>query len=232
MLEVVNLHAGYGPIPVLADINLTVKGGEIVTVLGRNGAGKTTLMRAISGALSATSGSVRLAGDTISGLPSYSVARQGLAYVRQGRGIFAKLTVEENLLVGTRANASGNGRIPESVYEYFPILAERRSQLRGTLSGGQQQQLAIGRALCGDPRMLLLDEPSEGVQPNIVHQIGVFLRAIVAERSLSVLLVEQNLELGLKTAHRCIVIEKGRVVHEAPPTEFENEEVLRRFLAI
>jgi urea ABC transporter ATP-binding protein UrtE len=232
MLEVLDLHAGYGPVPVLTGISLTLKDGEILTVLGRNGAGKTTLMRAIAGALPTTSGNTRLAGATITGLPPYRIARQGLAYVPQGRGIFPKLTVEENLTIGTRAQGARGGRIPRSVYDHFPILAERRAQLGGTLSGGQQQQLAIGRALCGDPRLLLLDEPSEGIQPNIVQQIRVFLRAVVAEGSLSVLLVEQNLELGLKVADRCIVIEKGRVVHEALPSEFENEEVLRRFLAI
>jgi ABC-type branched-subunit amino acid transport system ATPase component len=189
-------------------------------------------MRTIAGILPTTGGSVQFAGESITGLPPYCIAYRGLAYVPQGRGIFPKLTVEENLTIGTRAQRLRGARIPEVIYNYFPILAERSDQLGGTLSGGQQQQLAIGRAMCGNPKILILDEPSEGVQPNIVQQIGTFLREIVANGDMSVLLVEQNLELGLKASDRCIVLEKGRVVHEALPAAFEDQALLSSFLSI
>lgn len=232
MLEVSDLCASYGPVPVLAGISLQLREGEILGVLGRNGAGKTTLMRTIAGALQSTRGNVSLKGRQLTGLKSYDIARAGLAYVPQGRGIFPQLSVHENLILGTRAQGKRNASIPKMVYEYFPILAERQVQLGGTLSGGQQQQLAIARALCGMPTVLLLDEPSEGIQPNIVDQIGDFLKDIVSRSGLSVILVEQNLNLGLTAPSRCIVIEKGRVVHEAPPADFQDQELLKRFLAI
>jgi ABC-type branched-subunit amino acid transport system ATPase component len=140
MLDIHGLCAGYGPVPVLNGISLGVEPGEILGVLGRNGVGKTTLLRTIAGLLPATSGTVNLDGENVSGLPSYRIAKRGLAYVPQGRGIFPQLTIEENLTIGTRAQNSRRAQIPEKVYEYFPILAERRRQLGGTLSGGQQQQ--------------------------------------------------------------------------------------------
>jgi len=232
MLDVTDLHAGYGPLPVLDGISLSLRPGEVITVLGRNGAGKTTLLRTLTGQLPTTSGTARLAGEPITGLPPYRIARKGLAYVPQGRGIFPKLTVEENLTLGTRVLPDRKPVVAEEIFERFPILHERRRQLAGTLSGGQQQQLALGRALAGRPRLLLLDEPSEGIQPNIVDQIGAFLRDFVAGGETSVLLVEQNLTLGLAAGDRFVFVEKGRVVHEAMPDEMKDEEMLSRYLAV
>ncbi|GEO16981.1 urea ABC transporter ATP-binding subunit UrtE [Microvirga aerophila] len=232
MLSVRNLSAGYDSVPVLDNITLDVRAGEIVVILGRNGVGKSTLMRTLAGALPPSSGSVVFQETEIAGWRPNQIARQGLAYVPQGRGIFPKLTVQENLLLGTRARRDRSGTIPDAIYTHFPILRERAFQDGGTLSGGQQQQLAIGRAMCGDPRLLLLDEPSEGIQPNIVWQIGQFLTTIARESQISVVLVEQNLDLALNVGDRCLVMEKGRIVHSGTPDEFRNEEVLRKFLAI
>ena len=230
MLEIADLHAAYGPVPVLAGVDLRVARGEVLALLGRNGVGKTTLMRSIIGLLRPSRGSARLEGDALIGLHPHQIARRGIAYVPQGRGIFAKLTVRENLLIGTRAAA--RAEIPEEVFERFPILKERVAQAGGTLSGGQQQMLAIARALCSRPKLLLLDEPSEGVQPNIVQEIGMLIRDIVERSGIAILLVEQNLDLALQTAHRCAFMEKGRIVHEGAPKELEDETILRRHLAI
>jgi urea transport system ATP-binding protein len=230
LLEIADLHAAYGPVPVLAGVDLRVARGEVLALLGRNGVGKTTLMRSIIGLLRPSRGSARLEGDVLTGLHPHQIARRGIAYVPQGRGIFAKLTVRENLLIGTRAAA--RAQIPEEVFEHFPILRERIGQPGGTLSGGQQQMLAIARALCSRPKLLLLDEPSEGVQPNIVQEIGMLIRDIVERSGIAILLVEQNLDLALQTAHRCAFMEKGRIVHQGAPQELEDENVLRRHLAI
>lgn len=231
MLSVKNLSAAYGSIPVLNDVTLDVRQGEVLALMGRNGVGKTTLMRTLAGQVPATQGEVLFKETNIVNWPSYRIAKQGVALVPQGRGIFPKLTVLENLTIGTRASRSGQG-IPETVYDYFPILAERKDQLGGTLSGGQQQQLAIARALCGSPSLILLDEPSEGIQPNIVHQIGLFLRRLVMETGLSVLLVEQNLDLAVTAADRCLIMEKGRIIHEGTADDLHNEEMLSQFLAV
>jgi urea ABC transporter ATP-binding protein UrtE len=230
MLEITDVHAAYGPVPVLVGVDLQVARGEVLALLGRNGVGKTTLMRSIIGLLRPTRGSARLEGEVLTGLHPHQIASRGLAYVPQGRGIFARLTVRENLLIGTRA--AGSGPIPEEVFEHFPILKERLGQAGGTLSGGQQQMLAIARALCSRPKALLLDEPSEGVQPNIVQEIGTLIRDIVERSRMAILLVEQNLDLALQTAHRCAFMEKGRIVHEGTPQELEHETILRRYLAI
>ena len=155
-----------------------------------------------------------------------------MAYVPQGRGIFAKLTVRENLLVGTRAQRDGAGCIPDEVFAYFPILQERLNQAGGTLSGGEQQMLAIARALCGQPAVLLLDEPSEGIQPTIVQELGRIIGRISESSGTSVLLVEQNIDLALETSRRCLVMEKGRIVHEGTPDDLRDEAVLSSFLAI
>jgi urea ABC transporter ATP-binding protein UrtE len=231
MLSVRGVHASYGAVPVLTGVDLDVSEAEVLTLFGRNGVGKTTLMRVLIGLLKPTEGQIIFAGRQIAGRPPNRIARLGVAYVPQGRGIFPTLTVRENLLIGTRARSDG-GSIPEAIYDFFPILKERLGQLGGTLSGGEQQMLALGRALCSAPKLLLLDEPSEGIQPNIVHQIGGLIRQIVSQTGISVLLVEQNLDLGLTVADRCIVMEKGSIVHEAAPQAFQNDAVLSEYLAI
>jgi urea ABC transporter ATP-binding protein UrtE len=232
MLDARSLEAAYSAVPVLLGVELTLRDGEILALLGRNGAGKTTLMRALIGLLPTTAGAITLGGQTISGLPPHVIARKGIAYVPQGRGIFPKLTVAENLELGTRSRPDGRADVPEVIFDYFPRLRERLAQQAGTMSGGEQQMLAIGRALAGDPKVLLLDEPSEGVQPSIVHQIGDLLKRVVRETGISVLLVEQNIDLALAAASRGLVMEKGRIVREGSMEEMSDEAVMREFLAV
>jgi urea ABC transporter ATP-binding protein UrtE len=211
MLHIENLSAGYGDVEVLHQIGLDVAPNEIVGVLGCNGAGKTTLVKAIMGLLPQVRGDIRFLGEPIAGLRTHEIARRGIGLVPQGRWIFPKLTVRENLMMGTQA--ARGGEILEEVFEYFPVLRARLAQHGGTLSGGEQQVLAIARALCGRPKLLLLDEPSDGVQPSLVELIGEVIPALCRNSSLAVLLVEQNLDLVLRSAQRCVVFENGRVVH-------------------
>lgn len=233
MLNVTGLKSGYGLLPVLHGVDLEIASGEVVGLLGRNGAGKTTLMRTLAGALPIKGGHVAVGGREVGGLKAYLRARSGIAHVPQGRGIFGRLTVEENLEVGTRAAGSRDVKAAlEEAYAYFPILRERRGQLAGTFSGGQQQMLAIARALCGQPKVLLLDEPSEGIQPNIVQEIAALVPRLASERQIAVLLVEQNIDLALHACSRCLVMDKGRIVHSAPSKTFQDEAVLTQFLAI
>jgi branched-chain amino acid transport system ATP-binding protein len=233
MLSVTGLKSGYGLLPVLHGVDLEIAPGDVVGLLGRNGAGKTTLLRALTGALPATAGAVSVGGRDVSRMRTYQRARSGIAHVPQGRGIFGRLTVEENLQVGTRAAGSRDLKLAlEEAYAYFPILRDRRGQLAGTFSGGQQQMLAIARALCGQPKVLLLDEPSEGIQPNIVQEIAALIPRLAQERRIAVLLVEQNLDLALHACGRCHVMDKGRIVHSAPSETFRNEALLTQFLAL
>jgi urea ABC transporter ATP-binding protein UrtE len=232
MLAVRALTSAYGSAQILNGVDLAIGKGEVVGLLGRNGVGKTTLMKTIMGIVRPTSGEVVLADRVVSAVPTYEIARAGVGYVPQGRGIFDKLTVEENLKMGLRANPSASAVIPDFIFERFPILAERCFQVAGTMSGGQKQQLAISRALCGDPKVLLLDEPSEGIQPNIVQDIGAFIRELAEVRAISVLLVEQNLGLVKSAADRFAIMVKGQVVHGGTPGELDDEEVLQRHLSV
>ncbi|WP_321958334.1 ABC transporter ATP-binding protein [Burkholderia cenocepacia] len=214
MLHIEKLSAGYGDAAVLHQIDLEVGPNEVVGVLGCNGAGKTTLVKAIMGLLPRVSGNVLFQGQSITGLRTHAIARRGIGLVPQGRWIFPKLTVRENLIMGTQA--AGGGAILDEVFEYFPILKSRLSQHGGTLSGGEQQVLAVARALCGRPKLLLLDEPSDGVQPNLVELIGEVIPTLCRRSQLAVLLVEQNLDLVLRSAQRCIVLKNGRLAHAGP----------------
>ena len=232
MLTIEALASGYGSAQILNHANLKVGKGEVVALLGRNGVGKTTLLKTIMGIVRPASGKTMLDGRLISNLRTHEIAKAGIGYVPQGRGIFDKLTVEENLRMGLRANSSASADIPDFVFERFPILHERRRQIAGTMSGGQKQQLAISRAMCGDPKVLLLDEPSEGIQPNIVQDIGVFIRHMAETREISVLLVEQNLGLVKSSADRFAIMVKGEVVYSGMPAELEDEEVLQRYLSV
>jgi urea ABC transporter ATP-binding protein UrtE len=232
MLRVSDIHSAYGAVPVLNGVSFSLAAGQVLTLLGRNGVGKTTLMRTIIGLLKPTAGRIELDGRAVTGLAPHAIARRGVAFVPQGRGIFAKLTVRENLLAGTRARTDRKETIPAEVFEYFPILQERLGQLGGTLSGGEQQMLAFARALCGAPRLMLLDEPSEGIQPNIVFELGRIIGRITTASDMAVLLVEQNIDLALQVAHRALVMEKGRIVHEGEPDDFRDDQTLRKLLAI
>lgn len=232
MLEIDALTAAYGSAQILNGVRLDVGEGEVVALLGRNGVGKTTLMKTAMGLVPATGGQVSLHGRDVTNMPTHGIARAGIGYVPQGRGIFDKLTVEENLRMGLRANPSASADIPAYIFERFPILAERRQQIAGTMSGGQKQQLAISRAMCGAPKVLLLDEPSEGIQPNIVQDIGLFLRQLVTTTKISILLIEQNLGLVKGAADRFAIMVKGEIVHRGLPAELEDENLLQRYLSV
>jgi len=224
MLSIQSLRSGYGLVPVLHDVSFTLNKGETLVLLGRNGVGKTTLLKSIMGIVKCTDGEVLLQGTNVMGWQPHRMARSGVAYVPQGRGIFPKLTVQENLLVGLRARRDGVRTIPAELLDMFPILKERMGQLAGTFSGGQQQILALARALCGAPDLLLLDEPSEGIQPSIVQQIADLLRHFNRELGLTVLLVEQNLELARRAGSRCLVMQKGRVTGSLSREDLDQDD--------
>ena len=232
MLRVNDLAVSYGTTPVLCGLSLSVDSGEIVAVIGRNAAGKTTLFKAIMGLLPAHSGTLSLDGENLTPLPAYQRARRGLGYVPQGRMIFAELTVQENLLIGADLNPKeGNKRI-EAILHQFPRLAERLRQLGGTLSGGEQQMLALGRTLVGNPKMLLLDEPTAGIQPSIVTEIEDRLRTINSQTDLPMIIVEHNLELVASLSSRVYVMNKGTIVAEIEPDQAQDESIVRAHLAI
>jgi branched-chain amino acid transport system ATP-binding protein len=234
VLTVAGLHAAYATARVLHGVDLEVDAGEVVAVLGRNGMGKTTLLRAISGARPpvCTSGSIRLGSEELLELPVWEVARRGVGAVPQGRRIFGSLTVEENLRIVARPG-HGLGWTPARVYELFPRLGERRRQRARTLSGGEQQMLAIGRALVTNPRLLVMDEPSEGLAFSVLATIQERL-ASLSQENLAVLIAEQNLDLALALAGRVYVLgENGRVTWHGTPEELRgNEQVLRAQLGV
>jgi len=228
MLDVEDIHTYYGDSHILHGVSLRVGAGEAVALLGRNGAGKTTVIRSIVGFTPPRAGRIVFEGAAIHGWPAYRIARLGLALVPQGRRIFAPLSVRENLLLGARAEGWSLSRI----FELFPRLKERQEQAGGTLSGGEQQMLAIGRALLTNGRMLLLDEPSEGLAPLIVREIGRIVHGLKGAR-LSILLIEQNYHLALRVADRVYVMNKGRIVYEGTPASLEgDEDVKRRYLGV
>jgi branched-chain amino acid transport system ATP-binding protein len=232
MLEVLDVSAGYATGTVLRGVSLTVAEGELLALLGRNGMGKTTLLRAIAGLRPPvlTRGSIRVAGEEVSTLPSYRVARRGVSLVPQGRRVFGSLTVEENLRIVARPN---RGWDLARVYDLFPRLVERRSQASSTLSGGEQQMLAIGRSLMTDPRLLLMDEPSEGLAPAVLDLILDRLRQIKLQGQ-AVLLAEQNVDLALEVADRvCILGEAGTIGWSGPPATLrDNPAILRELVGL
>ncbi|MEK7363502.1 MAG: ABC transporter ATP-binding protein [candidate division NC10 bacterium] len=231
MLEVQDLHVYYGEIHALKGVTLGVGKGEIVALLGNNGAGKTTTLKTLSGLLPARSGSVRLEGETLLGVPPHAIVLRGIAHVPEGRRIFNRLTVLENLEMGAYARADdGIGQDLERVFALFPRLKERRTQVAGTLSGGEQQMLAIGRALMAAPRILLLDEPSMGLAPVLVEQIFETIQGI-NRHGTTILLVEQNAAMALSIAHRGYVLETGAIVLTGTAGDLqENPEVRRAYL--
>lgn len=230
MLELTDLDAFYGNSRALQGINLTVASGEFLSVLGRNGVGKTTLMRSILGLMDRITGRLVLDGSDISALRTHQRARAGIAYVPQGRGILPRFTVRENLTLGTFAAKSPNG-IEEWVIELFPMLRDFLSRYGGNLSGGQQQQLAIARALLTQPKVMLLDEPTEGIQPNIVEQIEDVITRLNRERGITVILVEQNVKFARRASHRFALLEKGRVVARGAIAEL-TDELVQRHMAV
>ncbi|MGA8652754.1 MAG: ABC transporter ATP-binding protein [Xanthobacteraceae bacterium] len=231
LIATTKLRAGYATGDVLQDVSVEVGVGEIVGVLGRNGVGKSTLMRALMGLLPARGGSIVYRGEDITRRPANRRATLGIGYVPQGREVFAHMSVLDNLRMGQFINRTREFT-PDNVYGYFPFLRERSRQRAGTLSGGQQEMLAIARALVAGPDLLLLDEPSDGVQPSIVHDIGNFIVRLVEERPLGVLIVEQNIELMQRAAQRAYVMDKGRVVAAIGREELLNTELLASYLAV
>jgi len=240
LLEIQDIHTYYGDSYVLQGISLVVETGQIATLLGRNGMGKTTLIRSIAGLTPPRQGLIKLKGTSLTGLPSYKIAQLGISLVPQGRCIFPSLTVRENLLIPTSSLAGqqvgtrgGAGRWNlEKVMTEFPRLAERLKQFGGTLSGGEQQMLAIGRALMANPDIILMDEPSEGLAPVVVRHIGEIMRNI-REQGHSILLVEQNFKLAMTVADFVYIISTGRIVYQGLPPELEKQkEILNRHLGI
>jgi urea transport system ATP-binding protein len=231
MLAVQNLSFSYGAIQVLDDVTMVMPSGRITCILGRNGVGKTTLMMNVMGLLHPTIGAVFMGDRDLTDLPAEKHAAAGLGLVPQGRRIFAKLTVEENLRVALAARSRRASRIPEEIYDLFPILKSMSKRMGGDLSGGQQQQLAIARALVGEPTVLLLDEPTEGIQPNVIQQIGSVLKRLVAERGLTIVMVEQYLEFVKEIGDRFYLMDRRRVVAEGLTADLTTD-LVRRHLSV
>jgi urea transport system ATP-binding protein len=232
MLSIQRLTVGYGRSLILHDVSLDVAAGQVVCLMGRNGVGKSTLLKSIIGLLRPRAGSIELESADLTALAPYRRARAGIGYVPQGRGLFPQLTVRENLLMGLEA-APGRvaGAVLDEVHELFPVLATMAGRVAGTLSGGQQQQLAIARALMGRPKVLLLDEPTEGIQPSIIWEIERAVETLRAQRQLSILLVEQFVEFAMGLADYFYLMEKGTIVSRGSARELTEDKV-RAYLAV
>jgi len=229
MLAINDLHVAYGQSEVLHGLNIQVQPNEIVAIMGRNGMGKTTLMKSLMGIIPQRKGSIAMNGVELGGLKSYERVGQGLAYVPQGRMIFSTMTVKENIETGLVA--SGDSQVPPDIYELFPVLLEMKSRRGGNLSGGQQQQLAIARALATKPKVLLLDEPTEGIQPSIIREMARTLKRIRDSRGLSIIVSEQVLSFALDVADRVLVIENGEIVRDEP-REGVDEAQVAKYLSV
>ena len=231
MLKIKNLNQFYGESHTLWDVDLDVLPGTCTCLMGRNGVGKTTLLKSIMGLLPVSSGSISFEGNELAGKPAELRARKGIGYVPQGREIFTQLSVEENLRVALLARDDGLRDIPEYIFEIFPVLKQMLNRRGGDLSGGQQQQLAIGRALSISPKLLILDEPTEGIQPNIVHEIGDIILRLNQEKGLTILLVEQKLPFAKRVAQSFCILDKGRDV-ATDAIENLGEDVINRYLKV
>jgi urea transport system ATP-binding protein len=233
MLSIQDLNVYYGESHILRDVDLNVASGKMVCLIGRNGVGKTTLLKAIMGLLPPRSGEIYFEGIPLGKIPTDKRVKSGIAYVPQGREIIPRLTVEENLLLGMEARAWGRkktDKIPDSIFELFPVLHQMLGRMGGDLSGGQQQQLSIARALMGNPRLLVLDEPTEGIQPSIILEIETAVKKIVRETGISVLLVEQHLHF-VRQADWYYAMQKGGIVASGPTSEL-SKDVVQKFLAV
>lgn len=222
LLKVENINSYYGDSHILFDLSLEVPEGSIVSVLGRNGMGKTTVCRSIVGVTPPRSGTITFKGEKISGMEPHKISRKGIAYVPQGRGIFASLSVKENLTVAARGQDKKDAWTLERVYDFFPILEKRASMPGNLLSGGEQQMLAVGRALMTNPDLLIMDEPSEGLAPLVIKQIGDVITRLKGQ--LTVFLVEQNFNMALSVADSVYIISRGQVVHQCKPEELRHDE--------
>ena len=230
MLVVDKLSVSYDEAPALRQVSLEVKQGELVAIIGANGAGKSTLLKTIAGLLQPDSGSIQFQGQELVGRPPYEIVRMGLALTPEGRRLFSRMSVYENLLVGATPNRDQEARqaLMKEVFDLFPRLKERQKQKAGTLSGGEQQMLAIGRSLMSQPRLLMLDEPSLGLMPLLVDQILETLQRLNQERGMTILLVEQNVREALEIAHRGYVLQSGRIVAEDEAQALLRSDLVRR----
>ncbi|VVD87277.1 urea ABC transporter ATP-binding protein [Pandoraea eparura] len=227
MLEIHALNQYYSGSHILRNVEFTVPEGQLTVLLGRNGVGKTTLLKCLMGVVPVKSGSIAWRGTTLTSAPPYARVAHGLAYVPQGREIFPRLSVEENLLIGAASRPAREAKrgVPDHIYELFPVLRDMKQRRGGDLSGGQQQQLAIGRALMSDPQLLILDEPTEGIQPSIIKDIGATLRRLVDERGMTVLLVEQYYDFALQLADHYRVMSRGAIVASGLGKDMEADGV-------
>ena len=231
MLELAGVDAFYGNSRALQNVSLRVDAGQSLAVLGRNGVGKTTLMRAILGLMDRVTGSIRLDGEEMVGRRTFERSRAGIGYVPQGRGILPKFTVRENLRLGTFANVGGKAADEEWVFELFPILKEFMNRRGGNLSGGQQQQLALARALRTNPKVILLDEPTEGIQPNIVEQIEAVITKLNRGHGITIVLVEQNVKFARRACQAFLIMEKGGVAASGPVAAL-TDDLVHRYMAV
>jgi urea transport system ATP-binding protein len=226
MLTVTSLNQAYGGSHILRDVSFTAPGGSCTVLLGRNGVGKTTLLKSLMGLVPLKGGSVSLAGQDITKMPTHRRVAAGIAYVPQGREIFARLTVEENLLMGMAIKPSRMAKaVPDKVYDMFPVLKKMLKRRGGDLSGGQQQQLAIARALVSDPKLLILDEPTEGIQPSIIKEIERVIRLLAQSGDMTILLVEQYYEFGRALADHYLVMSRGQIVKQGLGADMERDDV-------
>lgn len=224
MLELQNVHQYYGGSHILRGLSLEARVGEVTVVLGRNGVGKSTLLKSIMGVVPIRSGSVLLGGKPLNGAAPYTRVREGIGYVPQGREIFGRLTVEENLRMGL-ASRSSSSKLPDELFQLFPVLAQMRHRRGGDLSGGQQQQLAIARALAPGPKALLLDEPTEGIQPSIIKDIGRVIRQLAERKTMAIVLVEQYLDFAAELADHYVVMERGEFIAKGLGRNIERDGV-------
>jgi len=232
MLSVKNIFAGYGNITVLKDVTFHLNKNNIIGVLGRNGMGKSTLIRVLSGLILPSKGVIELMGENITNYAPHVRAQKRITTIVQGRGIFPKLSVYENLLMGIISQKRKiNSRLDE-VFSYFPIISNRLHQTAGTLSGGEQQMLAIGRAIMTDPEIMLLDEPSDGIMPALVDEITNTLKKINQTNNISMIIVEQNVPMIFSLTDNCIILEKGRIVISGKKSDVENSQIMKQYLAI
>ena len=230
MLAIEHIHQYYGGSHILRNISLTAKAGQITVLLGRNGVGKTTLLKALMGLVPVRQGQINFLGDTITHASPYERARAGIGYVPQGRDIFNRLTVEDNLRMGL-ATQPASADIPAELFELFPILDQMRQRRGGDLSGGQQQQLAIARALAGNPKLLVLDEPTEGIQPSIIKDIGRVIKRLASRGDMAILLCEQYYDFAEELADQYLVMERGEVIAQGPGSEMKDKGI-RKLVSI
>nr|WP_204151340.1 urea ABC transporter ATP-binding subunit UrtE [Leptolyngbya sp. CCY15150] len=232
LLDLTDVTAGYGQTPVLFDVSMTIHRGEIVCLLGRNGVGKTTLLRSIVGLNKVNKGTIIFDADDITKVPTYKRTRYGIAYIPQGREIIPYLSVLDNLKLGLTANRNSKSRnILEEIFEFFPMLKQHLKRQGGLLSGGQQQQLAIARGLMSDPQIILLDEPTEGIQPSIVQEIETTLKRINREKGITVMVVEQKIDFAKQLAQRFFVMEKGSILAQGETSDL-TDDLIHRYLAV